>query len=237
MPTASFQHIRVTPMVGALGAEVSDVDLTRLSDTVFEEIHRAWLEHQVLFFRDQNIAPGDQVAFARRFGELDTYPFIQPLPDHPEVIPIIKEPDNRFNFGGGWHSDGAYMPEPPKATMLYARDVPETGGDTMFASMYAAWEALSPGMKALLDGLVAVFTANKVHGEDGFYKKADHPMQKIKDQERTANRSEHPVIRFHWRVGSLALWDNRAVQHYALNDYQGQRREMHRITIKGDRPR
>lgn len=284
MPSAPYQRIRVTPAVGALGAEVSDVHLGKVDDETFAEIHRAWLEHQVLFFREQEITPAEQVAFARRFGELDTYPFIKPLADHPEVIPIIKEPENRFNFGGGWHSDGAYMPEPPMATMLYAREVPKTGGDTMFASMYSAWEALSPGMKALLDGLVAVFTANKVHGQDGFYKKADHPMEKIKDEEKIANRSEHPVIRTHpetgrkalyvsmphterfkkmsteesrplldylvahatkpefvtrfqWRVGSLALWDNRAVQHYALNDYQGQRREMHRITVKGDVPR
>jgi taurine dioxygenase len=281
---APFQRIQVTPALGACGAEVSGVDLARVDDATFAEIHRAWLIHQVLFFRDQNITPSAQVSFARRFGELDTYPFIQPLPDHPEVIPIVKEPDNRFNFGGGWHSDGSYMPEPPMATMLLAREAPETGGDTLFASMYSAWEALSPGMKALLDGLVAVFTASKVHGDDGFYKKADHPMQKIKDKETIDNRSEHPVVRTHpetgrkalyvsmphterfkkmttdesrplldflvahatksefvtrfkWRVGSVALWDNRAVQHYALNDYQGQRRVMHRITIKGDRPR
>jgi taurine dioxygenase len=139
-------------------------------------------------------------------------------------------------------------------------------------------------MKALLDGLVGVFTASKVHGDTGVYKKADHPMEKIKDQETIDDKNEHPIVRTHpetghkalyvsaphierfkkmsagesrplleylaahatkaefvtrfqWRAGSLALWDNRAVQHYALNDYQGQRREMHRITIKGDLPR
>jgi taurine dioxygenase len=281
---ARYERIRVVPTIGALGAEIHGVQLAQLDDATFVEIHRAWLEHQVVFFREQRITPAQQVAFARRLGELDTYPFIRPLPDHPEVIPIIKEPDNRFNFGGGWHSDGAYMREPPKATMLYALEVPTTGGDTLFASMYAAWEALSPGMKALLDGLVAVFTASKVHGDGGFYKKADHPMEKLKDQETLDSKNEHPVVRTHpetgrkalyvsmphterlkkmtteesrplldflvahatkaehttrfqWRAGSLALWDNRAVQHYALNDYPGQRREMHRITIKGDQPR
>jgi len=281
----SFERIRVVPCTGSLGAEIGGVDLAKpLPDATFDEIHRAWLEYSVVFFRDQEISPADQVAFARRFGELDTYPFIKPLPGHPEVIPIIKEPDNRYNFGGGWHSDGSYQREPPKATMLYARDVPERGGDTLFANMHAAYDALSPGMKALLDGLVAVFTASKVHGDAGFYRKADHAMEKIKDEVKVEERHDHPVVRTHpetgrkalyvslphterfrkmtaeesrplldyliahstkaefvtrfaWRVGSLALWDNRSVQHYALNDYQGHRREMHRITVKGDEPR
>src|SRR5262245_1359126 len=100
MTDSQYRRIAVTPAVGALGAEVSGVEIGRLDDDTFTEIHRAWLEYQVLFFREQSISPGEQVAFARRFGELDTYPFIQPLPDHPEVIPIIKEPENRFNFGG-----------------------------------------------------------------------------------------------------------------------------------------
>jgi len=279
-----YERIRVVPAVGALGAEISGVDIKEIDDSTFAEIKRAWLEHLVLFFRGQRITPAHQAAFARRFGELDTYPFIKPIPGHPEVIPIIKEPENRVNFGGGWHSDGSYMPIPPKATMLYAIDVPDRGGDTMFANMHAAWEALSPGMKALLDGIRGVFTASKVHGDGGYYAKADHPMEKIKDKETIDNRSEHPIVRthpetgrkalyvsqphierfktmtaeetapiiqylvahatkaefitrFHWQAGSLVLWDNRSVQHYALNDYQGQRREMHRITIKGEEPR
>ena len=282
--TPSYKRIRVVPSVGALGAEISGVEIKDIDDDAFAEIERAWHEHHVLFFRDQKISPGEQAAFARRFGELDTYPFIKPLPGHPEVIPIIKEPDNRVNFGGGWHSDGSYMRQPPKATMLYAIDVPGRGGDTMFANMHAAWEALSPGMKALLDGIQGVFTASKVHGDGGYYAKADHPMEKIKDQETIANRHEHPIVRthpetgrkalyvsaphierfkkmtaeesapileylvahatkaefitrFNWQVGSLAFWDNRSVQHFALNDYHGQRREMHRITVKGEEPR
>jgi len=284
MQATHYERIQVEPCSGALGAEVSGVDLSeKLDDTSFAEIHRAWLDHHVVFFRDQQITPGQQTAFAERFGDLDTYPFIEPLPGHPHVIPIVKEPDTRFNFGGGWHSDMSYQERPCKATLLYAIEVPERGGDTLYANMTAAWEALSSGMQALLGGLQAVFTASKVHGAGGYYSSADHPMEMRKDDAREQARHLHPVVRTHpetgrkalyldpphverfehmrvhesqplmdflaqhatqpqfttrfrWRPGSLAIWDNRCVQHYALNDYPGQRREMQRITVQGDVP-
>lgn len=271
------------PLTGALGAEIHGVDLASpLGEEALAEIHAAWLQHLVIFFREQTITPAQQVAFARHFGALDTYPFIRPLPGYPEVIPIIKEPQNRYNFGGGWHSDTAYVQKPPQATMLYAVAVPKHGGDTLFANMYAAYEALSPGMQSLLDGLIGVFTPSKVHGAAGFYAHADHAMDKQQSVD-PEQRVEHPIVRSHpetgrkalylssphterfkrmraeesrplidflsqhatraefttrfrWRAGSLALWDNRCAQHYALNDYHGQRREMHRITIQGDVP-
>ncbi len=281
----SFQYarIQVEPTSGCIGAEVSGVDLSNVDDKVFEEIHHAWLEHQVLFFRDQQITPSEQAAFAEHFGELDTYPFIPSLPDHPYVIPIIKEPDTKINFGGGWHSDMSYQEKPSMATILYALEVPTAGGDTLFASMTAAYDALSTGMQAMLGNLNAVFTAAKVHSSDGLYAKVDHPMGKKQDEAKEQARFIHPVVRTHpetgrralymdvphverfenmriqesqplmdfisahatspqfttrfrWRAGSLAIWDNRCVQHYALNDYQGHRREMNRITIKGDVP-
>ncbi len=285
MGDENYSRIKVAPTSGALGAEVSGVDLVaKIDDTTFEEIHRAWLEHAVLFFRDQRITPQQQTAFAERFGELEAYPFIESLPDHPYVIPIIKEEDTKFNFGGGWHSDMSYQEKPVNATMLYALEDPARRGDTLFASMTAAYEALSPGMRKLLTGLRAIFTASKVHGAAGLYKDADHPMDIRKDTEKQEARHLHPVVRTHpetgrkalyldlphverfegmkipesqplmeflyqhgtqpkfttrfrWRVGSLALWDNRCVQHYALDDYQQFERLMHRVTIQGDRPR
>jgi taurine dioxygenase len=284
VPDAAYTRIKVEPSSGALGAEIAGVDLAALDDATFAEIHRAWLEHEVIFFRDQRITPAQQEAFARRFGELDTYPFIEPLPGHPHVIPIVKEKDTRFNFGGGWHSDMSYQERPCKATLLYALEVPSRGGDTLFASMTAAYDALSPGMQTLLADLRAVFTAAKVHGASGFYRSADHPMERRRDAEKEEARHAHPVVRTHpetgrkalyldaphverfenmrvhesqplmdflcqhatqprfttrfrWRVGSLAVWDNRCVQHYALNDYPGERREMNRITVKGEVPR
>jgi alpha-ketoglutarate-dependent taurine dioxygenase len=284
MSDAGYARIKVEPTSGALGAEVAGVDLAAgVDDAAFAEIQRAWLEHQVLFFRDQRITPAQQTAFARRFGELEAYPFLAPLEGHPFVIPIVKEAHTKFNFGGGWHSDMSYVERPPKATLLYALDVPERGGDTLFASMTAAYEALSPGMRALLAGLRAVFSASKVHGAAGLYRDADHPMERRTDAAKEEARHLHPVVRTHpetgrkalyldpphverfedmrveesrplmrflsqhatqpqfttrfrWRVGSLAIWDNRCVQHYALNDYPGRRREMHRTTVQGDVP-
>jgi taurine dioxygenase len=284
MSEASYSRIKVEPTSPALGAEISGVDLSRgIDDETFAEIQRAWLEHAVIFFREQRLAPAEQMAFAERFGELGVYPFMEPLPDFPHVIPIIKEKDTKFNFGGGWHSDMSYAEKPPKATCLYAIETPAYGGDTLFASMTAAYEALSPGLQALLDGVQAVFTASKVHSAAGFYGNADHPMSMKSDEDQAEQRWLHPVVRTHdetgkqaiycdaphverlenmrvgesdvlvdylnefatqeslttrfrWRPGSLALWDNRCVMHYALNDYAGQRREMNRITIQGDKP-
>ena len=279
-----YRFIRVEPTRSTLGAEISGVDLRqKLSDDVVEEIHAAWLDHLVVFMRDQKLEPSHQAAFGARLGDLDRYPFIEPLADHPAIIPIIKEADNRFNFGGGWHSDTPYQECPPKATMLYAREVPTRGGDTLFADTMAAYESLSQGMRSWIADLRGVYTAAKVHGQSGFYKDADHPMNMTKDRQRVEERYEHPIVRTHpetgrralyvslphierfvgmtrdesrpmleflakqatriefsyrleWRVGTLALWDNRAVQHYALNDYPGERREAHRLTLKGDRP-
>jgi len=274
----------VEPSSGALGAEVVGIDLAKdVDDATFEEIYHAWLDHHVLFFRDQGITPEEQAAFAARFGELEAYPFMEPMSGHPHVIRIVKEPETKFNFGGGWHSDMSYQERPVKATLLYALEVPARGGDTLFASMTAAYEALSAGMQTLLGGLGAVFTASKVHGAAGLYKNADHPMTMKGDTVRAEARFVHPVVRTHpdtgrkglfldpphverfenmriaeseplvewlgawatssefttrfrWRVGSLAVWDNRCVQHYALNDYPGERREMHRTTVAGDVP-
>jgi taurine dioxygenase len=278
-----YTRIQVEPTSGCIGAEVSGVDLANVDDKTFNEIHHAWLEHQVLFFRNQQITPGEQAEFAKHFGELDTYPFIPALPDHPHVIPIIKEPDTKINFGGGWHSDMSYQEKPSMATLLYALEVPQTGGDTLFASMTAAYDALSAGMQTMLGDLNAVFTAAKVHSADGLYAKVSHPMGRKQDAVKEQARFLHPVVRTHpetgrkalymdaphverfedmrvhesqplmdflsshataprfttrfrWRTGSLAIWDNRCVQHYALNDYPGKRREMNRITIKGDVP-
>lgn len=285
MSEANYSRIKVEPTSGSIGAEISGVDLSPgMDDATFEEVHRAWLEFGVVFFRDQRLTPAEQMAFAERFGELGVYPFMEPLPDYPHVIPIIKERETQFNFGGGWHSDMSYVEKPPKATVLYAIETPSYGGDTLFASMTRAYEALSPGMQQMLEGVNGVFTAAKVHGATGFYGNADHPMAMKSDESKEQARWLHPVVRTHpetgkkalycdaphverleemrvsesevlvdflnefatsepfttrfrWTPGSLAIWDNRCVMHYALNDYQGQRREMHRITVKGDLPR
>src|SRR5438477_55549 len=145
--------IGIHPVSGALGAEVSGVDLAKhLDDDTVAVLRRAWLEHLVLLFRDQPLAPPQLLAFARRFGHTIEYPFVKGLEEYPDIIPVVKLEHEQINFGGVWHSDTAYLDVPPMASMLLAREVPPAGGDTLFASMYLAYETLSDGMKRLPAG-------------------------------------------------------------------------------------
>ena len=141
------------------GAEILGVDLSK--DFPEKEIRKAFLEHQVIFFRDQKLDPAQFMAFARRMGRPIEYPFVKGIEGFPEVIEVKKLEHERHNFGGIWHSDTAYLEEPPMGSMLLAREIPPYGGDTLFASQYLAYEALSDGMKRLLDGLVAVNASAK----------------------------------------------------------------------------
>jgi alpha-ketoglutarate-dependent taurine dioxygenase len=272
---------RVLPVAGALGAEVAGVDLSAdLDEETVTALRQAWLEHLVLFFRDQDLPPARFLAFARRFGEPIEYPFVKGLDDFPEIIPVLKLETERVNFGGIWHSDTAYLDVPPMASLLLTRAVPPPPADTEFANMYRAYETLSKGMRRLLDGLVAV---NSSAAADVSRTRED----RLKDSARADARKEyaaaHPVVRVHpetgrralyvnvahtvrfegmteeesapllqylyrhqvrpeftcrfrWRPGSLAFWDNRCAQHNAINDYQGHRRLLHRITLAGDKP-
>ena len=145
-------RLGVVPLAGGLGAEISGVDLaTDLTDDVVAELRRIWLEHLVVFFRDQTLGPDEFLAFARRLGEPVEYPFIRGIDGYPEIISVTKLPHETVNFGGIWHSDTVYLDRPPMATMLIAREVPSSGGDTMWADMYTAFETLSPGLQRLLD--------------------------------------------------------------------------------------
>jgi taurine dioxygenase len=284
--TAVKTHIKVTPIAGSLGAEISGVDLSRpLDDATFEEVRKAFLDHCVIFFRDQKITPDQQKDFSRRFGTLNVHPYVGHLAGHPEIIPIIKEKDEKVNFGGGWHSDMTFLAEPPLGSVLYAKETPLFGGDTLWANQYLAYEQLSAGMKQMLEGLTAIHTAGMQYGTNS---EASRNSEKRKSMETKVTEAaettiEHPVVRTHpesgrkalfvneaftlkfkgmtrresrpllqflfehstqepytcrfrWEPGSLAFWDNRCTQHYALNDYHGQRREMHRVTIDGDKP-
>ncbi len=276
--------MHVEPVSGTLGAEVSGIDLRdELSPSCVAELRAAFNEHQVLFFRDQDLSATEQIAFGRRFGPLGTHPYVAANPAHPEVIDIVTEADDRVNFGGGWHSDVTFLAEPDLGSILYAVDVPPAGGDTLFASQVAAYEALSPTMRGLLDGLVGIHSASKQYGGAG-YSQQSSAIATHGEADAASSRVEHPVVRTHpetgrqalyvneaftigikgmsraesvallgflfehataepftcrfrWRDGSVAMWDNRSVQHYALHDYRGQRRVMRRITICGDRPR
>ena len=197
--------IGIHPVAGALGAEISGVDLAKVDDATMAEIRHAWLEHLVIFFRDQDLSPAQFLAFARRIGEPIEYPFVKGLDEHPEIIPVLKLPHETHNFGGIWHSDTTYLAEPPMASMLIAREVPPVGGDTEFANMYLAYETLSAGMKRLLDGLTAV---NSSSAADVSRTRED----RIKDSARADARKEyvahHPVVRVHPETGRRALYVN-----------------------------
>src|SRR4249919_175882 len=156
------QPLTIRRVAGALGAEISGVDLAQtLPDATIAEIRGALLEHQVIFFRDQDLTPAQQVAFGARFGPLNIHPYVAGMAGQPEVLEIIKEPADRINFGGGWHSDMSFLGTPAIGSILYAVEIPEFGGDTLFASQAAAYDALSSGLKQTLEGLSAVHSASR----------------------------------------------------------------------------
>jgi taurine dioxygenase len=284
--TTQYRHIETRRIAGALGAEVHGVDLsTDLDDAVLAEIRAALLENQVIFFRNQDLTPDRQLAFARRWGEIHFHPFMEGMKAHPEILEIVKRPEEKRNFGGTWHTDQMFSPQPAMGTMLYAKEVPPAGGDTMFTNQYLAYETLSDAMKHMLAGLRTICVGDHFKGHGGRSRKevmAGQSTMQVKDPGNVQTTSLHPLVRTHpetgrkllyvgshvhglegmkdeesepivdylmrhssrpeftcrfrWETGSMAFWDNRCVQHFAVNDYQGETRVMHRITICGDTP-
>jgi taurine dioxygenase len=201
-----YRTLEVRPIAGALGAELGGVDLAGdLSDAVVAEIRQAFLDHLVVFFRDQDLSPERYLAFARRLGRPIEYPFVRGLPGLPEIIEVRKLEHERVNFGGVWHSDTAYLDEPPMGSMLLAREVPPYGGDTLFANMYLAYESLSAGMRRLLDGLVAVNSSAKA---DNTRTREDSMKSARRPDARDEYVAEHPVVRTHPDTGRQALYVN-----------------------------
>ena len=202
--TDTYRTIKVAPLAGAIGAEISGVDLAHVDADTIAEIRAAWLAHLVIFFRDQVLGLDEFLAFARQIGEPVEYPFVKGIEGYPDIIAVTKLPHETVNFGGIWHSDTVYLERPPMGTMLLAREIPPYGGDTMYANMYAAYEALTPGMQRLLDGLVAV---NSSALADVSKTRED----RISDSGAGADAefvSEHPVVRTHPETGRKALYVN-----------------------------
>jgi taurine dioxygenase len=194
----------VQPVAGALGAEISGVDLAKPLDAdVGAAIRRAWLDHLVIFFRDQELTPVQFLAFARHFGEPIEYPFVRGLEEAPQVIPVLKREHETANFGGIWHSDTTYLEIPPMASMLIAREVPPAGGDTEFANMYLAYERLSPGLQRLLAPLSAVHSSALA---DTSRTREDRMKDSARADARTSYTAEHPVVRVHPETGRKALY-------------------------------
>jgi taurine dioxygenase len=276
-------------MTGSIGAEISGVDLAApLSNSQAAEVHAAFLEHHVIFFRDQDLSePDRQKAASRLFGEPVSIPFVKSLAGHPEIIDIVKEPEDvgKYNFGGNWHTDTTFLEAPALGALLYALEVPSRGGDTLFADMSAAYETLSDGLKHTLEGLRALHTGKRSYGSQSKFQggKNQSVSMQIDATEEGDKLISHPVVRTHpetgrkslfvnpnytvsfdgwteaeskplldflhahairdefvcrfrWDAGSVAVWDNRCTMHRAVNDYEGMRRHVRRVTLDGDRP-
>lgn len=204
MERRNYRHFEVRRVAGALGAELHGVDLAHdLGDDVIAEIRQAWLDHLVVFFRDQKITPAQQLAFARRLGEPIEYPQLRGLDDFPMITPVVKLENERNNFGGVWHSDTTYLQVPPMASMLYAIELPPVGGDTEFANQYLAYDTLSEGMRTMLDGLVGVSSSMKAEAS-----KTREDRLKAAGVEVRPLEAEHPIVRTHPETGRKALYLN-----------------------------
>ena len=203
--SAEGKSIDVLPLTGAIGAEISGVDISEpLPAETIGEIRQAMLDHLVIFLRDQQITPEQQIAFVSRFGEPDIYPFVKGLEDYPEIIPVLKLPEETVNFGGIWHSDTVYQAQPPMGTVLYAKELPPVGGDTLFANQYQAYEALSAPLRDFLDGLTAINSAAKGSA-------AATRSDRVSDAgtgRQEVLEAEHPVVRTHPETGRKALYVN-----------------------------
>jgi taurine dioxygenase len=198
--------LEVRRIAGALGGEIHGVDLSSpLSEDSVAEIRRALLDHLVIFFRGQDLTPAQFLAFARSMGRPVEYPFVKGIPDYPEIIQVMKLEDERSNFGGIWHTDTAYLEMPPMGSMLLAREVPPVGGDTLFANQHLAYEALSPGMRRLVDGLTGVNSSAKA---DVTKTREDRLRTDAREDARTEYLAEHPVVRTHPETGRRSLYVN-----------------------------
>ena len=269
------------PTDGGVGAFVENIDLNApFANSLGPTLCEALGEYGVLFFRDQTITPERHLAFAEHIGSIDVNRFFQPVPDHPRIAEVRKEPQHKLAIGERWHTDHSYDNAPALGSILVARELPSSGGATMFANMFAAYEALSDGLKMTLDSLEAEHSSRGPFGAPRSPEMAKELEGRLGNQEAAVQDAIHPVVirhpvsgrkalyvnrafttrfvgwteaesvplleylyefaaqpefvyRFDWEPGSIAFWDNRAVWHRALNDYQGERRLMHRITLEG----
>lgn len=208
MQRPPYQLIRVSPLAGALGAEIGGVALATLKDEqAWQEIHRAFLQHSVIVFRDQALTPDDLMRVGAKFGEPCLYPFVTGMEGYPYIFEVVKEPEETRNFGGAWHSDTAYLKQPPTATLLHAIETPPYGGDTLFTSTCAAYDALSDGMRRLVDGLIGVNSAELKYGGGRTAMHKSIGSMKVHDTEIADQYlSEHPVARTHPETGRKALY-------------------------------
>jgi alpha-ketoglutarate-dependent taurine dioxygenase len=209
-PADEYSRISVTPIAGALGAEISGVDISRsIDDATFAEIRRAWTQNLVIFFRGQSLDDDALVAFGRRFAPLFRHPNLLTEGPYPDIVRIHRKPGDKQIVGEDWHTDTTCMAEPPCGAVLYGVHVPPYGGDTLFANQYLAYETLSDGMKALLSRLTAVHSDITVAGPQAARNK--YRTNKVReDSDWRETVSEHPVVRTHPETGRKGLFVNRS---------------------------
>ena len=270
--------MKITPFSANCGATVEDFQLASMTDDELANLRQAFTQHGLLFFRNQELSPEEHLHFARRFGSIVVNKFFKTTKEHPEIAEVRKEKTQQTNIGGGWHADHSYDDEPAMGSILVARVLPETGGNTHFANLYAAYEALPCSMKERLTSMRAIHSNKHLYGENGLYRLTDLADQ-LGGMDRVGDAT-HPVVithpdsgrkalyvnpghtiqfedwgfdesrelleelyahvtqpeftcSFNWLPGSVTFWDNRCSWHIADNDYQGQMRLMHRITLAG----
>ena len=209
-----YKHIQVRPIAGTMGAEIFGVDLAKLNDEVYDEFYNAWLRHQVVVLRDQDITPDQQVDFAMRLGGIHFHPYMNGMDNHPEILEIIKEPGDKYTFGSTWHTDQMFNPQPAKATMLYAKESPSTGGDTLFANMHDAYDALSDGMKTMLADVKTWCVGDKFRRSGGSRRKDRYQgnlkmAAKVRDAGNLQTESAHPLYRTHPETGRKSIFVNK----------------------------
>ncbi len=271
----------VNPAQGA-GAYISDIDLNTLSAADVALVRESLGEYGVVFFRDQSVSCEQHIKFAQRFGDININRFFKALDKYPQIAEVRKEPEQGSNIGEQWHTDHSYDQVPALGSILVAQQLPVSGGDTIFASMFAAYNALPEPLKKRIAGLTATHSSRHVFGAK-VYDKPEHKdlIGRLGNTQAATQDAVHPVVirhpisgkrgiyvnpdftthinelekedsdalldelythcknpefshRFEWQEGSVAFWDNRATWHKALNDYPGQRRLMHRITVEGE---
>lgn len=272
--------LQITPRTVAIGADVTGIDLARIDDVAFADIRRALHEHLVLFFHGQQLTSQAHMAFAARLGRMEIHEVFTPLDGHPQIS-VLEHDAARPPISDSWHSDTSYRPEPSMAAVLYARTIPPVGGDTLWLSAYAAYDALSAPMQAFLDALQGEHDFLQAYGS--YFRSRADAAERVQRAQRETPPVQHPLVvvhpvtgrrllyvnptftsrivelskkesdallrmlfehllkpefqvRFKWQENDVAMWDNRATQHYATGDYYPAHRRMHRITVGGTAP-
>lgn len=270
--------ITIEPMSEHVGSEILGIDLRRADERDIATIKATLAERGLVVFRDQQLSEVDHIAFARQVGPIVVNNYFPENGEYPEIAEVRKAETQMMNIGGGWHTDHSYDEAPAMGSVLVARELPPTGGDTLFASMGAAWDSLSPGLQKTLEEMRAWHTADHIYGPQGFLSNTDQGPD-LKGRELKTGVWQNVMIRhpdtgrkllyvnsaftthfegwtrdeslallnllyaagsqaeftcrLQWQPGTVAMWDNRSTWHYALNDYHGHKRLMHRITIDG----